>query len=137
MASTSDRIHHVGIVVRSIEDSEAWYVENLGFERLYTYGWPGVQAVFIGRGNLKIELFQNEQATAMTDDRKVPETNLRIGGINHFAIQVDDIDQAIAELQVKGVVVVSPPKTVPNSGGERFAFVHDNERMLVELFQPA
>ncbi len=137
MTSTFDKIHHVGIVVRSIAESEAWYVENLGFNRLYSYGWPGVQVAFIGRGDLKIELFQNEQAAAMTDDRQAAETNLRIGGINHMAIHVNDIDQARAELQDKGVKVVSPPKTVPNSGGDRFAFVHDNERMLVELFQPA
>lgn len=131
------RIHHIGIVVQSIEASAAWYVDNLGFERLYTYGWPGVQAAFIGRGDMKIELFQNEQAAAMTEDRQAAETNLRIGGINHFAIQVDDIDEAVAELEARGVEIVSPPKDIPNSGGDRFAFVHDNERMLVELVQSA
>jgi hypothetical protein len=36
----------------------------------------------------------------------------------------------------QGVEIVSGPKDVPNGGGDRFAFVHDNERMLVELLQP-
>jgi catechol 2,3-dioxygenase-like lactoylglutathione lyase family enzyme len=130
-------IHHIGIVVESVEASVTWYVDNLGFERLYTYGWPGVQAAFIGRGSLKIELFQNEQATRMAEDRRRAETNLRIGGINHFAIEVVDLDGTVAALQEKGVEVVSPPREVPNSGGSRFAFIHDNEQMLIELFQPA
>jgi catechol 2,3-dioxygenase-like lactoylglutathione lyase family enzyme len=130
-------IHHIGIVVESVEASVTWYVDNLGFERLYTFGWPGVQAAFIGRGSLKIELFQNEQATRMAEDRRRAETNLRIGGINHFAIEVVDLDETVAALQEKGVEVVSPPREVPNSGGSRFAFIHDNEQMLIELFQPA
>lgn len=28
-------------------------------------------------------------------------------------------------------------KMLPLVAGDRFAFIHDNERMLVELFQPA
>lgn len=94
-----------------------------------------MQAIFIGRGDLKIELFQNDQATSMAEERSRAETNLRIGGVNHFAIEVAD-DATVAALQEKDVEVVSPPREVPNSGGSRFAFIHDNEQMLVELFQP-
>jgi catechol 2,3-dioxygenase-like lactoylglutathione lyase family enzyme len=104
---------------------------------LYTYGWPGVKVAFIGRGNLKIELFQNEQASPMDGERQAAQTNLRLGGINHFAIQFEDLDEAVSTLHAKGVEIVSPPKDVPNGGGDRFAFIHDNEHMLVELFQPA
>lgn len=130
-------IHHVGIVVENIEASTAWYVEHLGFERLYTFGWPGVQAAFIGRGALKLELFQNDDAAPMVEERRRAETNLKIGGINHFAIDVPDLDATVTALEVKGVELVSPARDVPNSGGSRFAFIHDNEGMLIELYQPA
>ena len=135
--TTLSGIHHVGIVVEDVEASATWSVEHLGFERLYTFGWPGVQAAFIGRGALKIELFQNDEAAPMAEDRRRAETNLKIGGINHFAIEVPDLDATVAALQAKGVDVISHPREVPNSGGSRFAFIHDNEQMLVELFQPA
>jgi catechol 2,3-dioxygenase-like lactoylglutathione lyase family enzyme len=135
--TTLSGIHHVGIVVESVEASTAWYVEHLGFERLYAFGWPGVQAAFIGRGALKLELFQNEQASPMAEDRCRAETNLKIGGINHFAIEVPNLDATVTALEARGVKVVSPPREVPNSGGSRFAFIHDNEQMLVELYQPA
>jgi methylmalonyl-CoA epimerase len=137
MQQKFSKLHHVGIVVQDIEASAAWYVEHLGFERLYAYGWPGVKVAFIGHGNLKIELFQNEQATPMSAERQTAQTNLKIGGINHLAVEVENIDAAVEELKAKGVEIVSPPKEVPNGGGDRFAFIHDNEQMLVELFQPA
>lgn len=130
-------LHHVGVVVENIEASAAWYVDNLGFERLYTFEFPSVQAAFIGRGDLRIELFQNEQAAPMAEERRRAQTNLKIGGINHFAIEVTDLDSTVASLQEKGVEIVSTPRDVPNGGGSRFAFIHDNEQMLVELFQPA
>ena len=136
MSAIGNTFHHIGIVVQDIEASEAWYSQMLGFTRLYDYGWPGVQVVFIARGNVKLELFQHAQATPMDPQRQRAETNLKIGGINHFARQVDDLDEAVAELQAKGVEIVSPPRAVPNGDGDRFAFIHDNEKMLVELFQP-
>lgn len=43
----------------------------------------------------------------------------------------------MAELRAKGVSVASEPMESPNSGGSRFAFIQDNEGMLVELFEPA
>jgi len=68
-----NKAHHIGIVVQDIQASEAWYVEHLGFERLNTYGWAGVKVAFIGGGDLKIELFQNEQATPMDEQPGCPE----------------------------------------------------------------
>lgn len=112
-----------------------WYVEHLGFERLFTFGWPGVRASFIGRGSLKLEFFQNEEAAPLATERRDIATNLKIGGINHFAIAVADLDAEVSRLRDEGVEIVSPPSEVPNSGGSRYAFIHDNEGMLIELIQ--
>lgn len=129
------RMHHVGLVVESIDASAAWYAEHFAFEFEYSYEFPRVKAAFIRRGNMRIELFQNAQATPMSAKRCQTETNLKIGGINHFAIQVSNLDAAVTALHANGVNIVSPPRDVPNSGGDRFAFIHDNEQMLVELFE--
>ena len=129
-------LHHVGATVRDLDASIAWYRDTLGFELLSTYGWPGVRAAFIGRGDIRIELFQNEAATPMSEDRRRPDTNLKIGGIGHLALAVADLEAAVAELQKRQVEIVAPPRDVPDGSGSRFAFIHDNEGMLVELFQP-
>lgn len=137
MIPSLSKLHHVAIVVENIDASVKWYVEHLGFERQYTFGFPGTLVECIVRGEFRIELLQNEWAAPMAHERQELETNLGIGGINHFAIEVADLDDAVAALLEKGVEVVSPPREIPNSGGDRFAFIRDNERMLVELVQPA
>ena len=49
-------IDHVAIGVRDIERSAKWYIDVLGFERLYEGMWNGVPT-FIGKGNTGIALF--------------------------------------------------------------------------------
>lgn len=133
---TLSSLHHVGATVSDLDASIVWYRETLGFELLSSYGWPGVRAAFIGRGDIRIELFQNEEAAPMTDDRRKPETNLRIGGIGPLALAVADLDAAMADLRDRQVEIVAPPREVPDGSGSRFAFIHDNDGMLLELFQP-
>lgn len=128
-------VNHVGIVVRDLRESAAWYKRHLGLEPIYEYGFPGVKALFIGRGDIRLELFQTEGANPMAAERSEPPTNLKIGGINHVALTVDDLDALIEELRTGGVEVVSEPREVPDGHGDRFAFIHDNEGMLVELFE--
>ncbi|ASV86527.1 glyoxalase/Bleomycin resistance /Dioxygenase superfamily protein [Ochrobactrum quorumnocens] len=73
----------------------------------------------------------------MASEREDIETLLKRGGVNHFALNVDELEETIAALAAKGVEIVIPPTSVPNNSGDRFAYIRDNERMLVELFQPA
>jgi hypothetical protein len=40
-------------------------------------------------------------------------------------------------MAANSVEIAIPPSDVPNDSGGRFAFIRDNERTLVELFQPA
>lgn len=137
MTSSPDRVHHIGIVVQNLAASIAWYERHLGFVQAARYAFPGAMVAFIGRGDLRLELFQTDGAVPMAADRERPATNLKIGGINHFAILVKELDRSVAELAALGVEIVSPPRAVPDGSGDRFAFIHDNERMLIELFEPA
>ncbi len=130
------RLHHVGIVVADLDASVSWYTDNLRLEKLYTFAFPGVRAAMIGNGELRLELLENEAATPMVDDRRDRAANLRLGGINHFAMRVDALDEAIDVLVAKGVELASEPMESQNSGGARFVFIRDNEGMLVELYEP-
>lgn len=53
---TLDGIDHVALAVPDVERSAAWYIDVLGFERLYPGMWDGVP-VFIGKGTTAIALF--------------------------------------------------------------------------------
>ena len=49
-------IDHVALSVRDVERSVKWYVDLLGFERLYDGMWDGVPT-FIGKGKTALALF--------------------------------------------------------------------------------
>lgn len=63
-------IDHVALAVRDVEQSAAWYIDVLGFERLYPGMWNGVP-VFIGKGTTALALFpgrpRDEAATSHSD----------------------------------------------------------------------
>ena len=115
------RLHHVGVVVNDLQTSLDWYRDKLGFEHQYSFTLPGAQVAMLVRDEARLEI----------------ETLLKRGGINHFALNVDELEETIAALAAKGVEIVMPPSSVPNHSGDRFAYIRDNDRMLIELFQPA
>ena len=137
MSDRLSRFHHVGIIVQDLEQSIAWYQQHLGFERLTEFSFPGTKVAFVGRGDLKLEFFQVDGASPMAAERKEALSNLAIGGINHFAILVDNLDDTLAELQTKGVEQAYPLSVVPDGSGDRWTFIRDNEGMLIELYQLA
>ncbi len=49
-------IDHVALSVRDIERAAQWYIDVLGFKRLYDGMWDGVP-VFIGKGTTALALF--------------------------------------------------------------------------------
>lgn len=51
----------------------------------------------------------------------------------HFAIEVADLDAAVAEIRSKGVTIGDPAPVGPN----RQAFLHDPSGNMIELHQPA
>lgn len=137
MADFIPRLHHVGVVVHDLQVSLVWYRDNLGFEHQYSFTVPDAQVAMLVRGEARLEIIQVEGAAPLANERKEIETFLTIGGINHFALIVDDLEETVAALAAKGVEIAIPPSSVPNHSGDRFAYIRDNEGMLVELFQPA
>ena len=49
-------IDHVALSVRDVERAAQWYIDVLGFERLYEGMWDGVP-IFIGKGTTALALF--------------------------------------------------------------------------------
>jgi len=137
MSNRFRSVHHIGVIVQDLDGTTAWYEKHLGFSVLTSFAFPGARVAFIGRGEVKLELFQIDGAAPMAPERKEALTNLQIGGINHFAILVDDIDATLAELLANGVEQAYPVSDVPDGSGDRWVFIRDNEGMLIELYQAA
>jgi catechol 2,3-dioxygenase-like lactoylglutathione lyase family enzyme len=87
-------IDHVAFVVPDVEQTAAWYVEVLGFERRYEGSWGGVPA-FIGKGTTALALFPREQGAGGKQD----------GPFRHLAMRADrsEFVKAQEELRARGI----------------------------------
>jgi catechol 2,3-dioxygenase-like lactoylglutathione lyase family enzyme len=109
-------VHHVAICVADAQKGLAFYRDVLGMTQLPRPDLgPGY---WLDAGGQQVHL--------MESDTQPP-------GANHFAIRVDDIDAAVADLQGQGVEVHRIP-LIPGVG--RQAFLHDPFGNLLELNQP-
>lgn len=63
----------------------------------------------------------------------VPAPDQPVEGVDHVALTVDDLDQALNELGRKGIEVFSGPTEI--RPGLRVAFLRDPDRVRIELLE--
>ena len=90
-------LNHVGIAVPSIPDAAAFYIQKMGFREAFrnsdAQGNPTAIYIQVSKGTF-IEL---QQATAQ-----------RPAGINHFGMEVPDIQRAVAFFKARGAMATEP-----------------------------
>ena len=138
-------VQHVGVPVRSMERSLAWYkdvfdlepefvVESDSPETAAAVQLPGahVTAAFLNVGNTYLELL--EYHNPVGEDFSL--RNCDVGAI-HVAIEVDSIAAAYTRLTERGAEFSAPPSTIPEGdlAGWSFAYFRDPDRIQFELFQ--
>jgi methylmalonyl-CoA/ethylmalonyl-CoA epimerase len=128
------KINHIGIAVKSLDDSLPFYRDQLGmscegFEEVVE---QKVKVAMLRIGESMIELL--EPTSEESPIAKFLEKNGT--GIHHIAYEVADIEVAISMLQTQGARMID---TVPRCGahGSRIAFVHpkSSNGVLTELCQ--
>lgn len=128
------RIDHIGIVVADIEEALRVYSKALGLVVAEIQERPdlGATIAFVPIGEGEIELVQ--PVSSDSDAAKFLEK--RGEGIHHICLEVDDIEESLADLRGKGLELIDE---VPRIGpkGERFAFIHPKSAhgVLIELYQ--
>jgi len=128
------KINHIGIAVKSLDDSLPFYRDNLrmAFDGIEEVAEQKVKVAMLQIGESKIELL--EPTSADSPVAKFMEKNGP--GIHHVAYEVDDIEAAIAKLMADGTRMIDE---IPRSGahGTRIAFIHpkSSNGVLTELCQ--
>ena len=123
---------HICIFTDDIEKSKRFYVDNLGFKVTYEteiMREDGVMKYALVRlGNLPIELLQKPDGTRSEDSGK--------GKIDHFAIEVEEIEAVVALLRERGVVFTTEVFTRESLlGGIKGAFFTGPNGENIELFE--
>jgi methylmalonyl-CoA/ethylmalonyl-CoA epimerase len=130
------RIDHLGIAVRSLDESMRLYRDVLGLRAGGTEKIPDqkVRVAFFPIGDTRIELLE-----PTADDSPIAKFLARKGpGLHHIAYRVDDLAAALAQLKAAGVRMIDE---APRDGahGMKIAFAHpqSTDGVLVEFCQSA
>ena len=116
--------HHIALYTAHFKQLRDFYVETL---RLPIRGeFAGYNILFLGAGDTTIELVEDEHAQQGI-----------VGGWNHLAWEVENLDQTYAELTARGVSFHVPPEGFPpENPSMRIAFFTDPDGNVLELIQP-
>jgi methylmalonyl-CoA/ethylmalonyl-CoA epimerase len=127
-------LSHVSIVVpdlaAALEKMRATYGLTAG--EIKVNDEQGVRMTYIDLGNAKIELMEPSRPDSPI--AKFLERNPK-GGIHHFCLGVDSVEQTTNALTAAGAQVLGAGKIQLNVHGERIAFVHPKDFLgaLIEL----
>ena len=127
------KVHHVAVVVRSIEAALTFHRDVLGLrlETIVDIPTDRVRIAFLGVGESKIELVEPTDAT--TGVAKFLTS--RGEGFHHVCYEVRDIVAALDRLRARGVELIDQ---APRHGAEGpIAFIHPRSThgVLVELIE--
>lgn len=126
------KIDHLGIAVRSINDSMSFYRDVLGLElaTLETVEDQGARVAMLPVGEARIELLE-----PVSDDTVIGRFLGRRGeGLHHICYEVENLTALLERLRARGLRVLDgyPRK---GAGGKMVAFIHPTSAggVLVEL----
>lgn len=127
------RVHHIGIVVKSLDEAIAMYQNGLGLQvsKVTASEHDGVKIAFMPTPEAEIELL--EPTNPANSVARFLET--RGEGIHHIAIEVDDIEAHLRRLEAAGAILIDKK---PRQGADGLvAFIHPKSMkgVLVELVQ--
>jgi methylmalonyl-CoA/ethylmalonyl-CoA epimerase len=128
------RVDHVGIAVTSIEEAKKLYGDILGLPMAgsETVAEQKVTTAFFPVGDTEVELLESTAPDGPI--AKYIEKNGGRGGMQHIAFRVENIEEALAELEAKGVALLDK-KPRMGAGGAKIAFLHPKSTfgVLVEI----
>jgi len=130
------RLHHIGIVVASIEQSLPGYLRSFAGRQTTGIIHDPLQKVNVLFFNTSAaEPVLIELVEPASDDSPVRRFLEKGGGMNHVCYQVADIAEAVVEMKKRKATLVSPPKPAVAFDGRRVAWVMTREWLLIELLE--
>ncbi|HZY38710.1 MAG TPA: VOC family protein [Mucilaginibacter sp.] len=124
-----NRIHHIAIICSDYERSKHFYTQVLGLKI--------VREVYREeRNSYKLDLEVGDQYQvelfSFPNPPRRPSRPEAVG-LRHLAFEVDDIETAIAEVVLHGVI--AEPTRVDEFTGKRFTFFADPDGLPIEFYE--
>ncbi len=124
----------VSIAVRNLDETAAWYRDNLGFEMVQHREFPEYKTriAFLEVNNCRIELIEDQRWQPAR--RPDPPYHTGIQGVSQIAFRVEDMNAVIEQVKQRPITVAWELITVNDLGMKEF-FIRDNEGNLLQFIQ--
>jgi catechol 2,3-dioxygenase-like lactoylglutathione lyase family enzyme len=128
--------HHVAVRVPDFEVARRWYIEKLDFRVIHEWPYADLKLAYMGPAtddHFYVELLGDGRPGPIPKPvYKDLGDSLRLAGYHHFCLQVESVDETVAELRRRGVTIVTEPFELPVIN-RRLAFFADPFGNLIEL----
>lgn len=128
------KLDHIGVAVKDLAAALRFYEETLGLQNVHTevIEEQGVRVAMLPVGESRIELLEPLGPTSPV----AKHIESRGEGIQHIAIEVDDIKAHLEDLAGKGAVLIDKQPRI-GAHGKKIAFLHPKSThgVLLELCQ--
>jgi methylmalonyl-CoA/ethylmalonyl-CoA epimerase len=135
--STSlQRLHHVGFVVKSIDEQVGGFVKSLAATwdgKIIHDPLQGAKVTFLrtpGTGDALVELVE-----AAGEDSPVSRFTKQGGGLHHICYEVGDLVEHLKFVRAAGSVVVRAPRPAVAFEQRLIAWAVTPERLLLEFLE--
>jgi len=128
------KIDHLGIATKGIGEALKFWEDALGLQNVHTeiVEDQRVKVAMLPLGESRIELLE-----PTSDDSPISKfLDKRGGGIHHIAVEVPDIEAALAKLKSRGMRLIDENPRI-GAEGCLVAFIHPSSAngVLLELVQ--
>ena len=130
------KLHHVGYVVASIQQSAEAFIRSLGAS------WDG-NIIFDPLQKVRVTFFAGRSAAdplielVEPAEPASPVTRFleRGGGLHHLCYEMDDLEAHLAFSKAAGNILIRPPVPAVAFGGRRIAWAMTRMKLLLEFLE--
>jgi len=130
------RLHHIGVVLASIQESAESFARSLGAT------WDG-NIIFDPLQKVRVTFLQGAHASdALIElvepagpDSPVSSFLEGRGGLHHLCYEVEDLELHLAFCKSIGTIIIRTPVPAVAFGGRRIAWALTRKRLLLEFLE--
>ena len=120
------RVDHIHLICPAIEAARQWYCDVFGGKVTFESEFKGNKVYYVDLNDFNLILIEQ-----LPGEKPLPATLHTREGLDHFGVEVDDMDAAVAELRAMGVRFTTEPLQV--RPGLRIAYVEAPDKVRIEL----
>jgi glyoxylase I family protein len=126
--------HHVAIRVPDYQRTKDWYTSKLDFRVLHEWPYGDLEVAYLVPAvdnNFHLEILGGTDPTPKIVFDDLAES-VGVAGYHHFCMNVDDVDETLAELRRRAVTVIGEPFDLP-AISRRLGFFADLWGNMIEV----